>query len=601
MSRVVNYFKKQPTFILGLVVLLGIFFRSYQAVERFDFGHDGDLSSWIVKDILVNHHFRLIGQLTSAPGIFIGPLFYYLLIPFFLLTKMDPIGVSILGILIGVFTIVSYYFVVSKIFNKTAGLLAAFLHAVLNSTVNFDRWIVPTLPTKLWAIWYLYCLFMIRRGNYSVLPLLGILIGLIWHIHIALAPTLLVLPLVIILSKKLPKKRELVVLLLFTLISSLPFLVFETRHNFSQSKNLIRNFTANFGSGDTISEEKQITFGKPTDYTALNFNPETKFTLDVIPNNPQISSNVILKLTTKNPKYSTMVINLDCGKNQKFEIGSISGEFNWSTNGCTEGLHKLIATARIPRDPFWKTIVDKFINVLDKENRNIYDIFLSPFRLPSVLKQLLTLVILLCPFIAWRIKALSKGQSLIFYSWILAVFLFFTFSSIILSEYYLASLDTLIIISVSLIFSRIVKNKIGRYFVFILLGVFLIKNSYFFAIQNDYKKGYLEKKSVIQSIVFDIKKNNFPCVAINYITNIGDNVGFRYFIWLNNIKTVKAGKNIPTYNIVIPYELVGKIDQKFGNIGIIRPQEQPSEEAMKNECQLSNNLNLTESMFGYVD
>ncbi|MDP2632825.1 MAG: hypothetical protein Q8P25_03835 [Candidatus Curtissbacteria bacterium] len=75
-----------------LVILLPLFFRTYDIVNRFEFAHDGDLYSWIIKDIVVDKHLRLIGQLTTAPGIFIGPAFYYMLIPFFLLTKMDPLG-----------------------------------------------------------------------------------------------------------------------------------------------------------------------------------------------------------------------------------------------------------------------------------------------------------------------------------------------------------------------------------------------------------------------------------------------------------------------------------------------------------------------------
>lgn len=589
--------------ILGLILIVGLFFRTYQIVERFEFAHDGDLYSWIVKDILINHHFRLIGQLTSAPGIFIGGLFYYLLIPFFLLTKMDPIGVSILGILVGVFTILSYYFVMTKIFNRTAGLLAAFLHSTLLSTINSDRWIVPTLPTKLWAIWYLYCLFMIRRGNYTVLPLLGILIGLIWHIHIALVPTLIVIPLAIILSKKLPQKREIIIFILLLLISSFPFIAFEARHNFSQIKSLVTNLTADFGSGGTISEERDITLGKQINYGASNLNPTTKFALDVIPNIPQKESFVTLELTTKNSKYSTMVIHLDCGKPQKFEIGSISGKFSWSTHGCLEGNHKLIASARIPMDPLWKTIIHKFFNVLDKENRNITDMILSPFGLPLSLKYIFTLVFLISPFIAFTIKALDKKQVIILYSWIFAVLLFFTFSSIIVSEYYLASLETLILVSSSLILSKMYHNKnYCRNIIFILISLLLLKNFYYFIIQNDYKKGYLEKKNVIQSIASDIKQNGLPCTAINYITNTGDNAGFRYFIWLYNIKTIKSDRNIPTYNIVVPYELANdKIDQKFGNIGIITPKMELSKEIMEKECRSSSDTNLTDSMFGYVD
>ena len=204
--------------ILVIILVIGLFFRTYKLVERFGFGHDGDLYSWIVKDIVIDHHFRLIGQLTSAEGIFIGPFFYYLLVPFYLISGMDPIGSAYLSPLVGILTILSYYFVLTKLFNKQVGITAAFLQAILLGAVGFDRWVVPTITTKLWAIWYLYTIFMIARGNFKVLPLLGILIGLIWHVHLALLPALLAIPFSLFFSKKFPTLKQ-ITLFLLSLIS----------------------------------------------------------------------------------------------------------------------------------------------------------------------------------------------------------------------------------------------------------------------------------------------------------------------------------------------------------------------------------------------
>ena len=233
--------RRSHLLLVGLL-LIGLFFRSYKIVERFEFAHDGDLYSWIVKDIVVNHHIRLIGQLTSAPGIFIGGLFYYLLTPFFLLSNMDPVGVSLLGIFVGIFTILSYYFVLSKLFNKAAGISVAFLHSVLITTVGFDQWIVPTLPTKLWAIWHFYIVISLSRGNFAVLPFLGILVGLIWHVHLALAPLLFVIPISLVAARKLPSIRIIFYTISAFLITSLPLIIFEFRHHFSQTLSLFQNF-----------------------------------------------------------------------------------------------------------------------------------------------------------------------------------------------------------------------------------------------------------------------------------------------------------------------------------------------------------------------
>lgn len=246
--------KKNTFFVLSAILLISLFFRSYQAVERYRYGHDAELFSWIVKDIVVNHHPRLIGQLTSAPGIFIGPFFYYMLAPFFILFEMDPIGALIPVIAIGVLTTLSYYFVFSRLFNKTAGLITAFLHAILLTWVNFDRWVVPSTPTNIWVVWYFYVLIQIARGKFWVLPILGVLVGLIWHIHIALLPALFAIPFSFFTSKKLPKIKEVILFLTALFITSLPLLMFEIKHNFIQTKSLIENFTTNHGGGNGIEK-----------------------------------------------------------------------------------------------------------------------------------------------------------------------------------------------------------------------------------------------------------------------------------------------------------------------------------------------------------
>lgn len=235
--------------ILAIILLISVFFRTYDIVGRYGYGHDAELFSWMVKDIVVNHHPRLIGQLTSAPGIFIGPLFYYLLVPFFLIFKMDPIGALVPITIIGILTTLSYYFIFSKLFNKTTGLIAAFLQATLLPWVGFDRRIVPSTPTNLWVIWYFYTLIQIARGKFWVLPILSILIGLIWHIHIVLLPTLFAIPFAFIISKKVPKLKEIGLFLVSLLITSLPLIIFETKHNFIQTRSLIENFATSHGGG----------------------------------------------------------------------------------------------------------------------------------------------------------------------------------------------------------------------------------------------------------------------------------------------------------------------------------------------------------------
>lgn len=228
--------------ILIFILLLSFIFRAYLFAEYFNYDHDNDLSSWIVKDIVIDKHFRLIGQLTSAPGIFIGPIFYYLLVPFYMLAQMDPLGGVWLIVILGVLTTLSYYLVFSRIFNRNVGLIGAFLHACSWSLIFFDRRVVPSTPTNLWMVWYFFVIVMLARGKYHVFPLLGVLIGLIWNIHIALLPSLGAVPVALIIARRIPSFRQIFLAVVAFLVISLPLIIFEGRHNFIQTTSLINNF-----------------------------------------------------------------------------------------------------------------------------------------------------------------------------------------------------------------------------------------------------------------------------------------------------------------------------------------------------------------------
>lgn len=489
---------KKTWIFLIFFILLGLFFRTYQLVERFGFGHDADLYSWIVKDIVIDHHFRLVGQLTSMEGIFIGPFFYYLLVPFYLLFGMDPIGSAYFSPFVGILTILSYYFVFSKLFNKQVGIIAAFLQAVLLGPVGFDRWVVPTITAKLWAVWYLYTLFMIARGNFRVLPILGILIGLIWHVHLAILPALLAIPFSLFFSKKIPTLKQITLFLLSLIIVSLPFLIFELRHNFVQTISLIQSFS-------TPHED---------------------------------------------------------------------GPMGWY----------------------------KFWTNLDKIAKNIDTLFFLPFSLPDNLKLPFTASLLLSTLILIKRKILKTYEVILFFLWIIGVVSYFTLSSTLVSEYYFTNLEVIFLtIGAFLIYAVFKSSLLGRYFILLLLSFLAVRNVAFYLTDNPYHIGYVEKRGITQFIVSDLQKNDFPCVAINYITLPGENVGFRYLFYINNLKLAPPSNKVPVYSIVFPYEWSKKeVTAVFGHMGVIPPAKIPPRKDLEYDCS-GQNTNLTDPMFGYVE
>lgn len=477
-------------FYLSIIILIGLIFRIYKLEYFFPFTHDADLYSWIVKDILVDHHFRLIGQLTSIEGVFIGPLFYYILVPFFAIFNMDPVGAFIPSTIAGLLTIISIYYVFSKFFNVKTGIIGSLIYSVSLNIVFYDRWIVPTMFVPLWSIWFLYILLCIQKGNYKKFWILGILVGLIWHIHLALLPLLFLIPIALILSNKRPQIGMFISPILFTLIMMLPFLLFEIRHSFSQTTSTISSF------------------GIPTQ-EAIGIN----------------------------------------------RLGKI---FDASSKIITRSL-------------------------------------ITPWTFPPIIIYLLISAGL---FYLKTKKVLDSFKILIIIFWFLALITAQEISKRGVSEYYFSSLIILPILVVSLFLNyldqKCSKIKIANLFMLI----YLLYNVICLIELPLPGESLAEKKQVVNFIIDDARKNNYSCIQINYITDVGNDTGFRYLFWWKNYQLIKSGSGAPVYSIVLPWIFSPKESSPiFGKIGIIRPPKQQ----FSNTKVCDNPANKLDPLLGFYN
>jgi len=474
------------------ILILGLFLRVYKPLQLFMYGHDQDLAGWIIKDIVVNHHYRLIGQETSSQGIFIGPLFYYLQIPFYLLTRMDPSGSIILVTLLGLFSIFSFYYCFSKIFGKRVGLIAAFIYAVAIYFINTDRDIVPTMPVHLWTVWFLYGTWLILKGRSRAYILLGFLAGILWNFNLALA---IVVPLVLVaqmLSKSKINLKYLFLGMMFFIILMSPFFVFEARHSFRQTRAMVSSLTTS----------KDLIPGTGVGFAKLDR---------------------VMQLVRKNTS------SLVWGSNNPIS-------YSWTFNAF----------------------------------------------------------VVLFAFLIFK-KIISRRLSLLFVLWQIMYLAFFTLNSINISEYYLNGMNVVWIAIISLGISLCTRKM-----AILLLFLFACVNIYSFFTRNINRSGYLERKSIVKHIKEDALKNGYPCVSVSYITSPGNNLGYRYLFWLENMHVNQPSSLSPVYTIVYPHSMVDRIDKSFGALGLILPEyNKYNKESVAKSCE-GENQNVTGSMFGYT-
>jgi len=480
---------------LWLFLILGLVFRLVNFERSFYFAHDQDLYSWIAKDIVVNHHQRLVGQVTSVDGVFIGSFYYYLMAVFYAFSGMNPLSAVIPLTILGLFSILSIYWVVNNNFGRRAGLIAGFIYAVSFGIASFDRWSVPTQPTLLWSIWFLAVILGLFKGNLKYLPLYGFLCGFVWQLHIALLPILPIPVIAFLIGNNkinlLWKARNIKFVLLAVcifLVTLSPFLLFEFKHNFSQIKAM------------------------------------------------------------------TVGINVN--------TGAVTG-------------------------------MPKLIKVIETSGRELLGrLWIMDFTKFSGFSWIL--LILAVGYILFK-NIISKKILFLFFVWYFMILLAQFVSKRVVSEYYFTNLLPIYIVVLAVSFDKI----FNIFFIFGLAIVYLYFNAGWLH-KSDYDQSYFYHRQVVEYIKNESIKNNYNCVAINFIADPGVGVGFRYLFWYYGVKLVKPGTpGVPVYNIPIPWQLSAKENPKvFGRFGVLKPVRTNtlinSQECKKPEYQLDPLLGYTE-------
>src|SRR5258706_3613130 len=77
-------------FLLATILLAALFVRVYRVTELLQFYYDQGRDALVIWDLWHKGRPFLIGPITGLKGIFLGPFFYYLIAPFYLLGGGNP-------------------------------------------------------------------------------------------------------------------------------------------------------------------------------------------------------------------------------------------------------------------------------------------------------------------------------------------------------------------------------------------------------------------------------------------------------------------------------------------------------------------------------
>ncbi len=239
---------KSHHLLLVILLLVSLFLHLYRLEPLMNFHSDEGRDLLIMKKMFDTHKPALLGPRTSTGNMFLGPLYYYLVAPALYLAHFNPLGPVIFLGLIGVFNTWLIYFLGTKLKDNRFGLLTATLFtfsplALLTYRNSWNPNLMPLISTLLFLV-YLKFKTSFRQGTNLRLPLflVGILFGIDLQLHYFSLLLIVVFSfyLWLITKSKVRLLFNLPYLLLGLFLTTLPFLVFELRHQFINTKAIFQ-------------------------------------------------------------------------------------------------------------------------------------------------------------------------------------------------------------------------------------------------------------------------------------------------------------------------------------------------------------------------
>lgn len=237
------------------ILVVGAFCRLYQITAYMTFLGDEGRDAIIVRNLLVHRDPILIGPGTSIGSMYLGPLYYYFMAPFLLLSNFSPVGPAIGVALLGTLTIYLVYVTGKAWFGKKAGLVSSLLYALSPTVIMYSRssWNPNIMPffalMSVYSMWKAY-----SEKKYGWLFPASVSFAFVLQSHylgILIFPVLLVYLTLMIMENRTQKrspgsisllKSSLISLSVFTLLMS-PLVFFDFRHDFLNSKALYKFLT----------------------------------------------------------------------------------------------------------------------------------------------------------------------------------------------------------------------------------------------------------------------------------------------------------------------------------------------------------------------
>ena len=249
-------FVKQLSWVDWVVVaaiIVGAVLRLWNFRSTLEFQGDQGRDAIIVSRIFRQHDPVLIGPMTSTGDMYLGPLYYYFMTPFLMMTYPSPTGPAYAVAGLSILTIALIYLLGRELVGNKAAALAAVAFSVTDMAILYGRFSWNPNPAPLVGIILIWALWQARRKNVWYWVLVSACISILMQLHYV---SLVMVPVagiwwLLSIRDHLQAEKSLQKLWLATVVSIgvfiaflSPLIAFDFRHNWLNLRSL-QAFIAN--------------------------------------------------------------------------------------------------------------------------------------------------------------------------------------------------------------------------------------------------------------------------------------------------------------------------------------------------------------------
>ncbi len=231
---------KPKHWLLIAIFATGIFLRLYNIPGSMMFLGDQGRDAIIVKKIIKDFDPVFIGPVTSVGNLYLGPLYYYFMAPWLLLTYPSPVGPAYGVAVLGIIAMFLMYFLGKKMIGENAAIIGTTFFALSSTVVNNTRFSWNPNPAPLVSLLMVFFTYQAWKKSPRYWILVAVCFSIIIQLHyltlLSAGGAGLIWLWQIFTNRK--KSKQLVEIGIATLISALiffgsltPQILFDTRHD----------------------------------------------------------------------------------------------------------------------------------------------------------------------------------------------------------------------------------------------------------------------------------------------------------------------------------------------------------------------------------